>query len=76
MSRGTPFAAMPAPQLDRWIAWAADHNWGADFDPYFDGEKLHVAGLLGSVDDRGQRSYETEYFAASSPQELRDWAGY
>lgn len=68
----TRFRDMPAPLANRWLAWARSHDWGGDAAKFLDTGNMIVECVEFSRDD----VKSVVPFIASTPRELRDWAGY
>lgn len=68
----TPFHEMNDVERADWLRWANSHDWGAAPARWNADGSMHVEV---AAFDRDNIAF-TETLAATTPQQLRDWAGY
>lgn len=73
----TRFHEMDDAQRAEWLRWANSHDWAlGTFPPHFSTDEQGVTVLAAACDVWDGSKWGTENVAASTPQQLRDWAGY
>jgi hypothetical protein len=72
MANSTKFADMSVTQRNKWVDWANSHDWGSK--PAFATEAGNIKVFCAAKDDCGDW-YDDSYIA-TSPADLRGWAGY
>jgi hypothetical protein len=73
MSTQTAFAAMPAPMVGQWTAWANSHDWGGQREARYDATTGEMVTYGSEHDGTAWATVEARH---RTPKAMRDWAGY
>ena len=73
----TKFVDMPIGKLNRWLAWAQSHDWGATdyLIPWYDDDTGEIV-TYGSVYDTNTGQHYREEARHATPHDMKAWDGY